>query len=224
MADARSEILMALRLALTDCPDPGPAPRPGASEAFGPDDPAALAAACARCGVRLLPVPDWAGARAAVAGLLRELGVRSAAIQDHPDLAPLDLPGLCATLGVEVIPVREESIRDLARADIGITSALGLLAESGSILVAAGADAPRSISLLPETHLAVVPPGRTVPGIANLAPLLRALADAQGHLPSALHAITGPSSTGDIEMVVVKGVHGPVRVAVVAVGLEGGAG
>ncbi len=220
MADARSEILMALRLALTDCPDPGPAPRPGADAAFGPADPQALAAACARCGVRLLPVADWAQARAAVADLLRELDVRSATFWDHPDLAPLDLPALCAARGIEVIPVREESIRDLARADIGITSALGLLAESGSILVAAGADTPRSTSLLPETHLAVVPPGRTVPGIANLAPLLRSLADAQGRPPSALHAITGPSSTGDIEMVVVKGVHGPVRAVVVAVAAQ----
>lgn len=213
MPDARSAILMTLRMALADAPDPGPALQASATGPFGPADWTAFAAACENSGTHFTLAPDWTAAGLAVRGLFAELHVKSAGFWAHPDLEPLDLPSLCAELNIETAANTDA----LTRADIGVTSAHGALAESGSVLVVANPDTPRATSLLPTVHLAIIPPGRTVPGIADLPAFLRSQADKNDILPSAVHAITGPSSTGDIEMVVVKGVHGPVRVFVVAV-------
>jgi L-lactate dehydrogenase complex protein LldG len=84
-----------------------------------------------------------------------------------------------------------------------VSSALYGLADPGSVVVAASPDEPRARSLLPDVHVAVIREDRVLP---DLAALLDALG---GELPSSLAIITGPSSTGDIEMRHVYGVHGP---------------
>jgi L-lactate dehydrogenase complex protein LldG len=87
----------------------------------------------------------------------------------------------------------------LFAADVGITGVAGLLAETGSLVVRADATEPRSGSLLPPVHIA----------IAKREPL------GEGTLPSNLVLITGPSKTGDIELKLVTGVHGPGEVHVI---------
>jgi L-lactate dehydrogenase complex protein LldG len=99
------------------------------------------------------------------------------------------------------------------RADLGVTGALLGVASSGSILVGAGPASSRLASLLPPAHLAVLPAGRLVPGFEEL------FATVGDHLEEASSAvlITGPSRTADIEMVLVRGVHGPRQVHVLLV-------
>lgn len=77
------------------------------------------------------------------------------------------------------------------------------LVDPGSVVVCASPDEPRARSLLPDVHIAVLDEDRILPDLAALLTAVR------GALPSSLAIISGPSRTGDIEMVLVNGVHGP---------------
>lgn len=122
-----------------------------------------------------------------------------------PQLAGLDWAG--AGLRVEA---RAACGDDL----IGITGIFCAVAETGTLVVLSGADTPASASLLPETHIAVVPAARIVPGMEEAFDLVRAEC---GELPRAVNFISGPSRTGDIEQTLVLGAHGPYRVHIVVV-------
>ncbi len=72
----------------------------------------------------------------------------------------------------------------------------------------------RLISLLPPAHIAVVPRDRILTGLDELFTLLPNPAEET----SSMVLITGPSRTADIEQILVRGVHGPGKLAVVVVG------
>jgi L-lactate dehydrogenase complex protein LldG len=72
----------------------------------------------------------------------------------------------------------------------------------------------RLISLLPPAHIAVVPRERILSGLDELFSILPKAAE----LTSSMVLITGPSRTADIEQILVRGVHGPGEITVVAVG------
>jgi L-lactate dehydrogenase complex protein LldG len=71
------------------------------------------------------------------------------------------------------------------------------------------------VSLLPETHVAVVPVARIVAHMEDGWDLLRT---EEGQLPRAVNFVSGPSRTADIEQTVVLGAHGPYRVHIVLAG------
>ena len=92
-------------------------------------------------------------------------------------------------------------------ADLGLTGVEYAVASSGTIVMAASPHHPRSASLLPPVHIAVVKQGQLLPDLAALAEKLRY---DHGERPSSgLALITGPSRTGDIEQTLSIGVHGP---------------
>jgi L-lactate dehydrogenase complex protein LldG len=122
-----------------------------------------------------------------------------------PLLADLDWRGA----GLDVAP-REAKGEDL----VGITGAFAGIAETGTLMVVSGPDTPASTSLLPETHIAVVPVGRIVKHMEDAWDLARA---ELGQLPRAVNFISGPSRTGDIEQVIILGAHGPYRVHLILV-------
>jgi L-lactate dehydrogenase complex protein LldG len=84
------------------------------------------------------------------------------------------------------------------------------LADTGSVVVLAS-DEPRSRSLLPFIHWTYVSECRIVPGLEEL------FAALGNDLPSSVAIITGPSRSGDIEMTLAVGVHGPGEVHIVLV-------
>ncbi len=81
-------------------------------------------------------------------------------------------------------------------------------------MLCAAPDHPATVSLLPETHIALVPASRIVPGMEEAWALARA---ELGTLPRAVNFISGPSRTGDIEQTIVLGAHGPYRVHLVMI-------
>ncbi len=97
---------------------------------------------------------------------------------------------------------------------VGITGAFCAIAETGTLTLLSGHDTPASVSLLPETHIAVVAASRIVPGMEEAWTLVRALGEAP---PRAVNFISGPSRTGDIEQTIVLGAHGPYQVHVIVV-------
>ena len=88
---------------------------------------------------------------------------------------------------------------------------MGLLAETGSLIVHSSPTEPRSGSLLPPVHIAVA---RREQIVADLFDVLEPYS-AERSPPSNLVLITGPSKTGDIELKLVTGVHGPGEVYVI---------
>jgi len=97
---------------------------------------------------------------------------------------------------------------------VGITGCFCAIAETGTLLTLSGADTPPSTSLLPETHIAIVPCARIVKSMEDAWALVRS---ERGTLPRATNFISGPSRTADIEQTLVLGAHGPYRVHVVLV-------
>jgi L-lactate dehydrogenase complex protein LldG len=92
---------------------------------------------------------------------------------------------------------------------VGITGCFAAIAETGTLMTCTGPQTPGSVSLLPETHIAVVPMSRIVKHMEDAYALARA---ELGQLPRLVNFISGPSRTGDIDQTIVLGAHGPYRV------------
>ena len=93
---------------------------------------------------------------------------------------------------------------------VGITGCFCAIAETGTLMLASGPQTAATTSLLPETHIAIVPVSRIVPAMEEAFALLRA--ERGEELPRAVNFVSGPSRTGDIEQTIVLGAHGPYRV------------
>lgn len=103
-----------------------------------------------------------------------------------------------------------------ARAGAGVTGVTWAVAETGTLVLMSGPGRPRSTSLLPPVHVAVVRRQQILGTMADLFAHLSGLA-ATGDFPSAVNMITGASRTADIEHVLVRKVHGPGEVVVLLV-------
>jgi len=97
---------------------------------------------------------------------------------------------------------------------VGITGAFAAIAETGTLMLLSGPDTPGTVSLLPETHIAVVEGARIVTTMEEAWDRLRA---EHGALPRAVTFVSGPSRTADIEQTLTLGAHGPYRVFIIVV-------
>jgi len=101
----------------------------------------------------------------------------------------------------------------IATIDVGITSADYALADTGSLVMFTESNESRLLSLLPPCHIAVISSSKIVASLDDVF-RLRPLPGAQS---SAMVVITGPSRTADIEMRLVRGVHGPGEIHVIII-------
>jgi L-lactate dehydrogenase complex protein LldG len=154
-------------------------------------------------------VPTQEGLPAAVAEVAAS--ARSAIVAD--DLGPVReaVEAGLAIAGCSVEPFSRDAA---ARVDLGVTTAIAAIASTGSLLIGGGDGSSRVASLLPPAHLAVIAESTLIPGFEELYELMPGVvADGRSAV-----MVTGPSRTADIEMQVVRGVHGPGSLAVVVVG------
>ena len=102
-----------------------------------------------------------------------------------------------------------ETTFDRSRVDdyqFGLTRASGAIAETGTIILKDKVASPRLAALAPWVHIAAFKHAEIHPTLPDA---IRALGDD----PNIIW-VTGPSKTGDIESVLVEGMHGPgVQVA-----------
>jgi L-lactate dehydrogenase complex protein LldG len=167
-----------------------------------------------------------------------ELGVQVHRIPEGSDLATA-VARLCEGKATYVEPaldflrpaLRERVTRlvdwdRLPEAEVGVTGADYGLAESGTLVLWARPARPRSGSLLPPVHVALLREDRILVDLFDLLQRLGACAEtpsARGErrrldvLPTGLVLATGPSRSADIEMSLAVGVHGPGTVHVVLV-------
>ncbi|AVF73829.1 lactate utilization protein C (plasmid) [Vibrio alginolyticus] len=96
------------------------------------------------------------------------------------------------------------------RAKVGIVWAEQALAESGTMVLYSQVNQGRAVSLLPEASVFVVAKSHLMPRLTQATALLHQKASQGERVPSCVNFISGPSSTADIELIKVVGVHGPV--------------
>lgn len=106
---------------------------------------------------------------------------------------------------------RRQEMRDLlARADLGLSGVDAVIAETGTLMLTAQPGQMRGVSLLPPVHVAVARTDQVVATFADALHTVRqAGEDVQQNLTSCISFVTGPSRTGDIELKLTVGVHGP---------------
>jgi L-lactate utilization protein LutC len=151
----------------------------------------------------------------AQAGTMAEApGVAARYLREHrlplqvvcwPALAALDWRG--AGIDVEARAARGDDL-------VGVTGAFLGIAETGTLMLLSGPQTPATVSLLPETHIAVLEAGRIVATMEQAWDRLRV---ERGGLPRAVNFVSGPSRTADIEQTVTLGAHGPYRVLIIVV-------
>ena len=167
-------------------------------------------------------VDDLAGAKQALRGIIRQCGATRALCWQHPLLDRLGLDELLTSQHVQQISHATLAALDgdaqrseMLSADLGISSVTHAVAETGTLAVASQPGQERLASLLPPVHVAVVTRDQILPDLLDLFARL----DESGPeaLPSNLTLITGPSKTGDIELQLTTGVHGPGKWHVIIV-------
>ncbi|MFC6275951.1 LutC/YkgG family protein [Psittacicella hinzii] len=114
-----------------------------------------------------------------------------------------------------------ENIAFAATANIGIVWAECGLTESGSIILESNPLYGRSVSLLPKYTIVVVKASTVKPRLHQYARALDERIRNGERAPSVVNIISGPSSTADIELIKVVGVHGPVGITYLIVDDEG---
>jgi L-lactate dehydrogenase complex protein LldG len=162
-------------------------------------------------------VADGVEAVYAVVEFVRSRSIHRVWLGRGPVLDGLNLAEALREIGAEVVLAdspESENRETRFAAEVGISGVEYLIAETGSIVAASRRDEPRSLSLLPPLHIAVAHRRQLTPDLFDLFTLLGGkLQD----LPAGLTLITGPSKTGDIELRLVTGVHGPGEVHVVLI-------
>jgi L-lactate dehydrogenase complex protein LldG len=170
---------------------------------------AALAARCAALKARLIMVESVAAMSSAVASILAQKPDARLAAAPHPVVDPI-----VARLQRPALLVNERTDRAaLAACDIGITSCYALIAQTGSVMITAHATAGRAISILPPHHIVLATPAQLLPDLP--AAYARFAADPARGTTSMFSLISGPSRTGDIERILVLGVHGPRELTII---------
>ncbi|TGA96166.1 lactate utilization protein C [Sporolactobacillus shoreae] len=104
-----------------------------------------------------------------------------------------------------------------AQANIGISIADVMLAESATAGLFNDKDKARSVSLLPVTSIVIVPKSLIVPRLTQAMQMVEKKVEEGSEISHYINFISGPSNSADIEMRLVVGVHGPVKVAYIVV-------
>ncbi len=213
MSEARSEILARIRAArITAPPQAPPVAPPQAPLSVSPQAPPGAPAPVGLVGLFCERVAHYDATvrRVATDSVAENLG--SLIVAGSKVVAPRGFPQQwTAGLNALVVDGEELTKRDLDGFATVLSTCAVAVAETGTVILDGGVgQGRRALSLLPDHHVVVVKESQIVAGVD----------DAVGKLDprKPLTWISGPSATADIELVRVRGVHGPRRLDVVVVG------
>ena len=209
MSAAREEILARVRRALADVPHDERAEDVGVRRGYQQHEPdGTLERFVERledygAAVRRASANDVARA---VAEACAGRGVVSVAV-------PPDLPAAWLPAGLEILTDDGLTPRELDQVGAAITGCALAIAETGTIVLDAGAgQGRRMLSLVPDVHVCVVREEQVVDGVPAA---LRRVAAGLRAARRPVTLVSGPSATSDIELSRVEGVHGPRHLEVI---------
>jgi L-lactate dehydrogenase complex protein LldG len=110
---------------------------------------------------------------------------------------------------------RMETIENIRDADVGLTGVDAVAVTTGTLVVSTGKGKGRIPTVLPPVYIAVATLDQVVGQIEDWVATQRATGLETIRNSANVCFITGPSATGDIEMEMVLGVHGPGKVQLV---------
>ena len=127
-------------------------------------------------------------------------------------LVPAGVPVTMVPTDVQAVPDLDLPYDTLDRCDGVLTLATVAIALTGTIVLTHGeGEGRRALTLIPDYHVCVVRADQVVETVPEAMRRIQALD------PALVTTISGPSATADIEMIRVRGVHGPRTLDVVIV-------
>jgi L-lactate dehydrogenase complex protein LldG len=167
-------------------------------------DPASAGEAIAR--LVLEKDPEWGDEKRVISW--RHPLIEKTGIVDR--LAGDGIPVIITEPGLTDKGARARFQAEMAASFVGITSADFCLAETATLVLRTRPGQPRSVSLVPSIHVAVVTEDQILADLKELYALLRwDPRERDEGLTDCLSLITGPSKTADIEATLIHGAHGP---------------
>lgn len=97
-----------------------------------------------------------------------------------------------------------------------VSHAFGAVAETGTLVMTAGADNPTTLNFLPDNHIVIVAAQDIECDCESVIARVRE-AYGKSLMPRVVNMITGPSRSGDIEQKMLLGAHGPRRLHIIVV-------
>ena len=152
--------------------------------------------------------------------IIRSSSARTVAMTSEQVLRVADgLESQLTEHGIEPLVTLDpkNTLSDIEKSQVGITLADFAIAESGTIAVISRDERERLVTALPFTHIVVLDPKCILPDLeAAIEKMKDYLKDPSNlNSSSVISFITGPSRTADIELTLVRGVHGPNELHVV---------
>ena len=167
---------------------------------------------------------DDTAALGAIRAVLLRHQAASAVAWDRDQVGLPGLDGLLAELGIQVLDGdirgdgRAARLQALDPATVCISGADAGIAESGTLVLRSGMGRGRLASLVAPVHIAVLRREQIVRGLGAALALIQARHGPDIFADSSnLTLISGPSRTGDIELTLTLGVHGPREIHVVLI-------
>jgi L-lactate dehydrogenase complex protein LldG len=162
---------------------------------------------------KILEARDETEINKVILNLTKEKKLESFSIWESKYLKKLKLKKSLKDAGLELITAKNKN--RIANSNIGITEVDYAIVDTGTLVLLANNNQPRSVSLLPPIHLAIVRPESLVRDIQDLFVILKSEQEEEEDITSCMTFITGPSRTADIELNLTLGVHGPKELYVI---------
>jgi L-lactate dehydrogenase complex protein LldG len=136
-------------------------------------------------------------------------------------LTELDLPkrlkhgtdAVIASLPWDGVPIEREIGAAVATDQISLSRAIAGAAETGTLFLVSGPENPSTLNFLPDLHLVMLSVADLAGAYEDAWARIRAMYG-RGTLPRTVNMISGPSCTADIEQTLIRGAHGPRRLAI----------
>lgn len=167
---------------------------------------------------------DKAGLTQAIKETMEAYGAKSIIAADDKRNGVYGLDGFYKDLKEEGVNVHvwdpaigKENQTIAEQADVGITFSDISLAESATVTQFNNKGNGRSISLLPQTYIAIIPKSTLVPRLTQATKQIHEANEQGQDVSSCVSFISGPSNSADIEMNLIVGVHGPVKATYIVV-------
>jgi L-lactate dehydrogenase complex protein LldG len=97
--------------------------------------------------------------------------------------------------------------------DAAVTTTLGGIAETGTLILWPDQNEPRMMSLVPPIHIAILEAGKLFNTFAEAVATMQWASS----MPTNALLISGPSKSADIEQTLAYGVHGPKELVILLI-------